>query len=475
VYQVVVTEDTCTAFLEIVLDEPDLLALNITDVTPADCEGNPTGSAVLQITGGTEPYLVVMNGLAIESTILTSLVEGTYDIEIEDANGCATNSSFDIERIPCDSLDGTSVVAGSCGNIGLTFFDVVSCTPVMGATGYAWRFENANNPNENFIFTTSENSFSAYEESEIVPGITYLVTVEAMHPTLPSQQGDTCLLSFQIETANLVEPDCGRLDFAQNEIVTCTGVMNAQNYQFRFEDLLTQERFYEYTGGNEFVSLMDVDGLMPDVEYQVSIRAQYRDVWGAYGESCMIKMAAAIPTTMLTDEWCENYSIDTENDVIFVEPIQNATVYELRISGGDIESPMSIQLNQLGFPAADFDDLTKDLPYAAHARAFNGNSWTPWGAQCTIAFKGIENYKLNMHLYPNPMLTGNELNMVMKGDWTNLQIKMYNVTGFMVFESTTQTFHEIPQVISLPRLPQGLYMINATHGKETLTKRIIIQ
>jgi PKD repeat protein len=474
-YQVVVTEDTCSAFIEITLSEPEVLTVTFTNIINTDCEGNPTGSAELQIDGGTPPYAIHVNDLPVQTTSLTGLLAAMYNVEIEDANGCVAIDTFEIDSNPCDSLEATTINGASCGNTNLTFYDIVTCTPVNGATGYQWNFEDISDPAGNFSFATSGNSFLPADISQIVPGTSYNVAVSALHPSLPSQAGEICTVAFQIETTNLIVTDCGRQDLAHNEQITCIDIANAQNYEFRFEDVLTQERYYHYSDENNFVNLMDVEGLVPGVDYAVSIRVQYRDVWGAYGTICLMKIAPEVPTTSLTDEWCKNYSIDTENDVIFVEPIENATVYELRISGGDLDNPISIQRNQLGFPAADFTDLTKDLPYSAHARAFNGNNWTPWGAQCEIAFKGTESFKLNMRVFPNPVLTGNDVNIVMKGDWMNLQLKLFNMTGIMVYESNQNMTHETIQNISLPQLPGGLYMLNATHGKETLTKKIIIQ
>lgn len=85
-------------------------------------------TAVAVITGGTAPYVTTINGIEGEDGVFTELVNGDYEMEAIDANGCATSGTFtitgsnvstqaiaaaDIQLYPSPAIDRLTIVNNS--------------------------------------------------------------------------------------------------------------------------------------------------------------------------------------------------------------------------------------------------------------------------------------------------------------------------------------------------------------------------
>ena len=77
------------------ITEPDLLEVSIGNVTHVDCNGNSTGSAQAQPTGGTPTYTYSWSNGQTSQTA-TGLGAGTYTVTVTDANGCQANETIQI-------------------------------------------------------------------------------------------------------------------------------------------------------------------------------------------------------------------------------------------------------------------------------------------------------------------------------------------------------------------------------------------
>jgi hypothetical protein len=76
----------CTTSTSVTIKEPELLEMTavISNVT---CNGAKDGKAELTVKGGTAPYFINWpNGT--DASVVTGLDEGTYDVSVNDANGC---------------------------------------------------------------------------------------------------------------------------------------------------------------------------------------------------------------------------------------------------------------------------------------------------------------------------------------------------------------------------------------------------
>jgi gliding motility-associated-like protein len=87
-----------------------------TQVTPANCEDVSDGTISFgTIQGGTPPYSIFVDGVEINGTSLTGLESGSYDIEIEDINGCLFDTTINIltgEEVMVDLEAQVTIVVG---------------------------------------------------------------------------------------------------------------------------------------------------------------------------------------------------------------------------------------------------------------------------------------------------------------------------------------------------------------------------
>ena len=95
-YNVLVTDaNGCSERLDVRITQPELLIIREEMVEDIDCFGNNNGLINLSITGGTAPYKYNWtNGDTTKN--ISSLVAGTYSLEVSDMNGCVANYSKEL-------------------------------------------------------------------------------------------------------------------------------------------------------------------------------------------------------------------------------------------------------------------------------------------------------------------------------------------------------------------------------------------
>ena len=474
-YQASLVEGECTAFLQVVLTEPTALLVAVQNIENDDCDDNPTGSASISVSGGSESYIVTVNNVVITDMALTSLSADTYVIDVLDGNGCSASTNFEIEQMSCDSLAETQVLASICVKESVGFYESVNCQLVENALTYAWELRRLPDLENPINFTTTIPSFIGSDIIALIPGMDYQIRVKGLNPLIPGDYGSACQLRFAIDESKLVSNDCGNLNLMIEDVVTSTSVQGATDYEFRFENPITFDRLYYYSGGQNSCILADVEDLELEVEYNVLVRAKYRNVWGGYGENCIVKVMPFVETTTLTDQWCENYSINLQSDIILLQPIENASVYEIRISNETENFEATLQSNQPEFLAISLDGVTPSTYYQAQARALKEGVWTPWGKICSIAFGIPQTLKLNMLIFPNPGSYGKQVKLQTKGDWDNIIIEISDAQGHGLEKFKSDFKNLTPQEINISNLKPGMYFMHITHGKQTLSKKLLVQ
>lgn len=79
----------CISSTIVTITEPVILGLGIVTQVDVVCNGQSTGSVVVQATGGTQPYQYSIDAGAFSaSNTFTGLAQGNYVIHVEDVNGC---------------------------------------------------------------------------------------------------------------------------------------------------------------------------------------------------------------------------------------------------------------------------------------------------------------------------------------------------------------------------------------------------
>ncbi len=118
IYDVVVTDAVGCSFSDTyeVLEET---AIDIAeDIIQPTCAGD-LGSITIVNTGGVEPYTITWTGIvAPNQTTITDLIEGTYSVDVTDANGCIATESYDITTVSTIAITADVTQPGCVGTLG---------------------------------------------------------------------------------------------------------------------------------------------------------------------------------------------------------------------------------------------------------------------------------------------------------------------------------------------------------------------
>ena len=92
----ITNEAECESVYQILIDEPDPFKL-VHAISPEQCYQEENGEIAVAFSGGTAPYVFEWSNGANE-LVLEGLAPGDYDLNILDANACAFDTSFVVEK-----------------------------------------------------------------------------------------------------------------------------------------------------------------------------------------------------------------------------------------------------------------------------------------------------------------------------------------------------------------------------------------
>ncbi|PCH92537.1 MAG: hypothetical protein COB85_08060 [Bacteroidetes bacterium] len=97
-YSVSVTDSAgCVEVANVTISDLGAPAISITNIIELVCSGNNTGSATIEVSGGTAPFTYQWDDISLQTdSIATGLAEGTYNAMVTDANGCSSTESVSI-------------------------------------------------------------------------------------------------------------------------------------------------------------------------------------------------------------------------------------------------------------------------------------------------------------------------------------------------------------------------------------------
>jgi len=468
-YQATLSQGECSAFIEVILEDPDPLSMSFTNIIPDDCDENSTGACSIVVEGGEAPYSIFYDGTQLSQTSLSNLAGGFYQLTAQDANGCSTSNEVFIETVGCDTLAASklsSIFCESTASISTT----IAATPVGDATGYQWEFVTADA--ETLIIESIDNTLDLLNTPDIKAEVLYTVRVRGINPDIPSAFGDACSYLATIDRPSLLIDDCDGTAVEFGQSLSSDFIQYADNYEFRFEDSETGERFYLYSS-NAQVTINEDSELISGKEYFASARVNYNGAWGFYGDICLITIPTETQSTSLLEEFCNNLELNFANLQLELQPIEGATVYQTIFANLDINFRDTIEHESPVIPATQLEKLDSNLVYQTTSRALVSDNWTPWGEQCEIGYDA-EVYNLNFTLYPNPVRSQAELSVVTRGDWKNLKLTVSDMTGRPLKTAVKDFNHLAPVTIELPPSATGMLIITGTHAKQTVSKKLIV-
>lgn len=136
-YTVTVTDARgCTITQLVEITTPgSVLSASISSSTDVLCAGGNSGNATVQVSGGTMPYTYLWNTSPSQSgPSATGLGNGTWQVSVQDANGCTTSASATITQPTALAASGT-IIPALCQGLDNGAVDV---TTTGGTPPYSW-------------------------------------------------------------------------------------------------------------------------------------------------------------------------------------------------------------------------------------------------------------------------------------------------------------------------------------------------
>jgi len=104
-YYVTVTDTSgCSSSRYIAVEDPAPISIEYA-ISNQDCSENPTADLDIMVSGGTAPYTFTWS-TGETSEDLAGISEGSYEVNITDANGCTISDTIEVS-ISCNADDGT--------------------------------------------------------------------------------------------------------------------------------------------------------------------------------------------------------------------------------------------------------------------------------------------------------------------------------------------------------------------------------
>ena len=245
-YTVTITDsDGCVGIESFTVTEPNSIVATIT-TDSVDCFGDATGSASASITGGTTPYTYTWSGTGtVTGSSVSDLVAGSYNVTVEDMNGCMQVEPFIIgsETELIVSLDSTDVDCNgnSTGSVSIT---------ISGAS-----------PNYSFVWSDgvigTNIATGVTSTNTGLPAATYRVTVT---DDLGCQKIDSIVVNEPSELLLAIDsdqnPTCVN---GMDGLINITATGGAGGYTYLWNDASTSEDRTGLGSGNYSVVVTDAN------------------------------------------------------------------------------------------------------------------------------------------------------------------------------------------------------------------------
>ncbi len=245
-YNVTVTDaNGCSTSASVTIGEPSAVAHTAT-ITNADCNGNSTGIIDIAASGGTIPYQYSIDGgITFQaSSTFTGLGAGTYNVVVEDANGCQSTSTETITEPTPVTYTSTDVNL-TCNGGGDGSIDLVAA----GGNGSPYQY--------------SIDGGTTFQASGTFTGLaagTYNIVVEDVNGC---QATGTITLTepaaISIDNIATVDPSCG----SSNGSITITASNGVSPYQYSIDGGTTFQASNSFAGlaaGSYSIVVEDANG-----------------------------------------------------------------------------------------------------------------------------------------------------------------------------------------------------------------------
>jgi hypothetical protein len=185
-YDVTITDaNSCTVANTVTVTQPTALTISSQSQTNEPCHGGNTGTATINIIGGTpgSGYTYTWNPNAGNTNTVSSLIAGSYAVTVTDSNQCTIIGNFTITEPPQLTLSFTKSDAlchgGSTGSIAITS---TGGTPGANGYGYTW---NPGVSTNNTASSLAAGTYGITVTDSLLCTATVSITVSEPQPLTP--------------------------------------------------------------------------------------------------------------------------------------------------------------------------------------------------------------------------------------------------------------------------------------------------
>ncbi len=273
-YTVVVEdENNCTSQIDVTINEPDALGIDMLFITEVNCFGGDNGQVNLFATGGTGDIQYTLGSLSNTTGVFENLESGTYDVMIEDENGCTETTSITLDdplELEIEVLNNSSAGCGiSTGS--------VEVQGLNGTGNYSYQLNNETNTTGIFenlssgnydILLTDDNGCETTMEITIAEEDE--ISIENM-----SAENVDCFGNENGSIMVLASSPAGNISYELNGMTNTTGV---------FENLPSGDYEVIISDGNECTEVVIFEIIEPSVMDVVSAITLPIDCFEGEGE-----------------------------------------------------------------------------------------------------------------------------------------------------------------------------------------------
>ncbi len=115
-YTVILEDDNnCISQVDVVITEPATLEIEMLFITEINCFGDTDGQVILSSTGGTGDIQYTLGSLSNTTGMFENLESGTYDVLLEDENGCTESTTITLDQPTELDLQVLNNSSAGCG------------------------------------------------------------------------------------------------------------------------------------------------------------------------------------------------------------------------------------------------------------------------------------------------------------------------------------------------------------------------
>jgi gliding motility-associated-like protein len=238
--------NNCQALYDVVITEPQDLAITIVSQDDVECFGQANGEVQIQVNGGTAPYSYNWSG-GQQLPIVSTLSAGLQIITVTDANGCTVGGSVQIGQ-PA-AVGATYTTTNPTCYDGLNGSATVVASGGVGGYTYDW----AGSPSS----TATANNLGAGQYTAIITdanGCQHSVSILITEP------------SEIIVTTSSVSATCGLEDGS----VTANGFGGTGNLSYNWGNIGTGGTINDIGAGSYTVTVTDANGCTSNATVNVT-------------------------------------------------------------------------------------------------------------------------------------------------------------------------------------------------------------